>query len=116
MLNPEEIPIFILDDSVLVEMMECKKTSKTTELLAVIKKIKNVKDNNLPLKIVIPLASFLSAVWKVDPNVKIGKVQEIMGIVDIIITPEKDYKDKTKVMNDLVSFANKLSTMRKSKG
>ena len=77
---PEEkqIPLFIIDESVLVSMMEGDNTKRSIEVLRIISEMKKKK---LPFKAVTTFACFLRAIWRTDPKKSITKLQEVMETI-----------------------------------
>ncbi len=106
----KQIPLFIIDESVLVQMIEGDNTQKSIEVL---RTISEMKKKVLPFKACTTWVCFLRAIWKAEPKESISKIQEVMETIQIVTTPEQNYKDEEKVRDDLIKFANFMSGGKK---
>ena len=104
----KEIPIFIIDGSALVGMIEKQKKNKAGDLLKMLQEVK--KKTGKPFFGVAPMISLLQAIHKVKPETPIGNLQEILEVIRIIPSdPTIDYKDDKKVIDHVVKLAEGLS-------
>lgn len=102
----QNIPLFIVDTSVLVEMFEGNNDKYSLDVL---NKLRDMKAKGLPFKAATTLSAFLRAIWKANSNCTIKEIQNAIETFKIMPTFECDYKDKKKVTNDIIKFANAMS-------
>lgn len=96
--------LFLVDSSVLVPMFEGNNTAKAVEVLDM---MSSMKSKGIPFKAVTTLVSFLEALWKANSKAQIKNIQSVMEIIEVVATPETDYKNHDKVVDDIIKFANK---------
>ncbi len=109
-MKPKEIPLFIMDASVIVKIFEGKNDEHSREVIDMIAKM---KAKGMPFQAVTTLSSFLRAVWLADSRSNIKEIQKFIETFKILPTLEIDYKNEDKVRNDIIEFANMMSGNKK---
>lgn len=105
----EGIPVFFLDDSVLLSMFNGKGTEDE-----MFNRLAEMRKEGMPFKAVVILPSLLRALWKSDPEMKLKKIQRVLDIIDVMPYPSPvDYKDENKVRTSVIKSANALASMEK---
>ncbi len=76
----ENIPAFIIDDSVLKDFFEGKNKSSSNDLL---KKLKRIDDDGKDVIAITTLSAFLRAIYLADSKVSIGKIQKTLSFIQV---------------------------------
>ena len=100
-------PLILIDSSALKSMIEGKETEEK-----LVKKIKELKDANKPIRIVTPMASLLRAIWLSNPEIKIQNLQKIIGFLDVGYS-SADFKNENAVRDEILKIANIIGSMKK---
>jgi hypothetical protein len=95
-----KMPAFLIDESALRSMFEGK--GKGTELL---KKLNDLSLEGKPVKAVTPLASFLRAIYLMEPDTKIQSIQKVLNFIEILHS-NVDFRDENEVIKEIIKYAH----------
>lgn len=109
MVKIDDKSAFLVDSSILQHMFEGKNKGKTGELL---KKMKEMKDSGMKIKVFTPMSSFLRAIFLADPKVTINNIQKSLSFLEILPTIG-DFKSKKAVMEEMIEIAELMSKEKK---
>jgi len=96
------IPLFIIDDSSIKEMLDGNETA-----VKVLAKFWELKTKHIDLKLHTPFSSLMRGIWLANPDSKIVNLQKL--IVNLHVMPfikDVDFKDEKAVREELIHFAN----------
>jgi hypothetical protein len=97
-------PVFIIDDSVMKEMIEGNNKQRAIDMLDNLVKIKNHKRTIA----FTPMSALLAAISISNPKSSIENLQKILNAV-IIVPDMTNFKDEKSVREHLIKLANRLS-------
>ena len=95
--SPKANPLFLIDNSALKDMFEGKNYGK--ELAD--------KMITLNIKGVVPVASFLRAIYLAEPNTRVSEIQKTMKFLEIGYEGA-NYKNEKAVMDEIIEIAKEI--------
>ena len=103
------IPVFVIDDSVLVSIIEGDNSEKAKDVFEIITKMKHQETELRKIKVVTTINSLLRSIWKAKPDVPIKHLQDIIEVFDIAPSKKHEYKDEKKVKTEIIMLANMMA-------
>lgn len=105
--------IFIIDSSVMKNMIEGNNDEKAVEILD---KLNDLKKRKIPCAAMTTLSSLLHAIYLSDDNAKISKLKKMLETITIVAlgNDHLDYKDEKKVIEHIIKLASIISPRKKS--
>jgi hypothetical protein len=102
-------PIFIINYDILIKIFEDDAKS-----IDMVQKMFEMKKANMKFHAVTTYPCFMRAIWQANDDAKIGKIKDIMELLDIGFIREDafctfQYKDEKYIMDDLMQTANKFA-------
>lgn len=92
----------ILAPDILVKMINGDKDKNTQKIM----KMLTASAGKLPdAEIITTAVALHHAIWKANSTTKIQNLQKILLFTKVYPTPERDFTNEKKVMDDLVKFA-----------
>ena len=101
----DKFPLFLIDHTVLLQMLEGDNKNRAIEMLD---RITNMKKRNVPFKAITTLPCFLRAIWEAK-NLQVENLRKIIDPIQIISTGQVDYKSEKEVTEDIIKLAEKLT-------
>lgn len=104
-----QVPLFLIDSSVLVKLFEGDTTSN--EMLM---KMFEMKKHNIEFQAITTISSFFNALWKIKEDVSVKHIQEAMDMINVGFASQKgfavfEYKDDENIRNEIIDLAKRMS-------
>lgn len=107
-----EKTVFLIDDSVLVVMISKSNSKKDKSSVAILNKLQQMRDEEVPYKAFTTLACFLRSLW-ITEKIDLDRVKKVIDLIDIAPLPSANFKDEESVRTQLIKVANIVSTKPK---